>query len=268
MSSWIIAKHRQTKKKPSVTKYHDTASSPDVFSMYMSFVGAYVYSQKMGETCNVWDTNGLLKSTLKVNPQVKYLKETPEEAVVLSNKDYKDFVSQMKFKEIQKVAGSLIVYDQTLNQTVVRFLEKAGVRAMFDIAIHLEKDPSGPNLGQLKKYAASIKAYQAKAKKDTLAIYVMSDNYSTVTHFQTYCDPSWKITALCKTPSKDSDSAFIQAMAEVQIMTAVPALVLDFERPVDRFIHLMQRNPRLNYFVEINNAEWHLLDVVPVNSVV
>ena len=139
---------------------------------------------------------------------------------------------------------------------------------MFDIAIHLEKDPSGPNLGQLKKYAASIKAYQAKAKKDTLAIYVMSDNYSTVTHFQTYCDPSWKITALCKTPSKDSDSAFIQAMAEVQIMTAVPALVLDFERPVDRFIHLMQRNPRLNYFVEINNAEWHLLDVVPVNSVV
>ena len=170
-------------------------------------------------------------------------------------------------KEIQKVAGSLIVYDQTLNQTVVRFLEKAGVRAMFDIALHLEKDPSGPNLGELKKYAASIKAFQAKAKKDTLAVYIMSDNYSTITHFQTYCDPSWKITALCKTPSKDSDSAFIQAMAEVQIMTAVPALILDFERPVDRFIHLMQRNPRLNYFVEMNDAEWHLLDVVPVNSV-
>ena len=267
MSSWIIAKHRQTKKKPSVTKYHDTASSPDVFSMYMSFVGAYVYSQKMGETCSVLDNNGLLKNTLKTNPQVKYLKETPDEAVLLNNKDYIEFVSQMKFKEIQKVAGSLIVYDQTLNQTVVRFLEKAGVRAIFDIAIHLEKDPAGPNLTQLKKYAASIKAYQAKAKKDTLTVYIMSDNYSIVTHFQTYCDPSWKITALCKTPSKDADSAFIQAMAEVQIMTAVPALILDFERPVDRFIHLMQRNPRLNYFVEMNDAEWHLLDAVPVNSV-
>lgn len=259
MSSWIIAKHRQTKKKPSVTKYHDTASSPDVFSMYMSFIGSYVYSQKMGESCNVWDDNGLLKSTLKVNPQVKFLKDKPEEATVLGDKDYTGFVSQMKFKEIQKIAGSIISYDQTLNQSVIRFLDKAGVRAMFDIGIQLVRDPAGPNLAQLKKYAASIKAYQAKAKKDTLAVYIMSDSYAAVSHFQTYCDPSWKITALCKNPPKDSDSAFIQAMAEVQIMTAVPALVLDFDRPVDRFIYLMQRNQRLDYFVEMNGKDWTLL---------
>jgi len=259
MSSWIIAKSRPTKKKSSVTKYHDTASSPDVFSMYMSFIGSYIYSQKMGESCNVWDDNGLLKSTLKVNPQVKYLKDKPEEATVLGNKDYTGFVSQMKFKEIQKIAGSVISYDQTLNQSVIRFLDKAGVRAMFDIGIHLERDPAGPNLGQLKKYAASIKAYQTKAKKDTLAVYIMSDSYAAVSHFQTYCDTSWKITALCKNPAKDSDSAFIQAMAEVQIMTAVPALVLDFDRPVDRFIYLMQRNQRLDYFVEMNGKDWSLL---------
>lgn len=259
MSSWIIAKSRPTKKKPSVTKYHDTASSPDVFSMYMSFVGSYIYSQKMGESCNIWDETGVLKSSLKVNPQVKYLTEKPELADVLGNKDYTGFVSQMKFKEIQKIAGSVISYDQTLNQAVIRFLDKAGVRVMFDIGLHLERDPAGPNLAELKKYAASIRAYQAKAKKDTLAVYIMSDNYSAVSHFQTYCDASWKITALCKNPPKDSDSAFIQAMAEVQIMTAVPALILDFERPVDRFIYLMQRNPRLNSFVEMKDKEWTLL---------
>lgn len=259
MSSWIIAKSRPTKKKPSVTKYHDTASSPDVFSMYMSFVGSYIYSQKMGESCNIWDETGVLKSSLKVNPQVKYLNEKPEEAAVLGNKDYTGFVSQMKFKEVQKIAGSIISYDQALNQAVIRFLDKAGVRAMFDIALHLERDPAGPNLAQLKKYAASIKAYQAKAKKDTLAVYIMSDNYAAISHFQTYCDPSWKITALCKNPPKDSDSAFVLAMAEVQIMTAVPALILDFERPVDRFIYMMQRNARLNYFVEMGDKEWNLL---------
>jgi hypothetical protein len=48
-------------------------------------------------------------------------------------------------------------------------------------------------------------------------------------------------------------------MAEVQIMTAVPALILDFERPVDRFIYLMQRNARLTYFVEMADKEWTLL---------
>jgi hypothetical protein len=259
MSSWIIAKSRQTKKKPSVTKYHDTASSPDVFEMYMSFIGSYIYSQKMGETCNVWDDNGLLKSTLKANPQVKYLQEKPTEATVLVNKDYVGFTSQIKFKEIQKLAGTIISYEQALNQTVVRVVEKAGIRAMFDIGIHLERDPAGPNLAELKKYAASIKAYQTKAKKDTLSVYIMSDNYSTVSHFQTYCDPSWKITALCKTPPKDTNDAFVQAMAEVQIMTAVPALILDFERTVDRFIYLMQRNQRLNYFVEMGDKEWALL---------
>jgi hypothetical protein len=259
MSSWIIAKSRPTKKKLSVTKYHNTASSPDVFSMYLSFIGSYIYSQKMGETCNVWDDNGLLKTTLKINPQVKYLQEKPEEATVLGDKDYSGFVTQMKFKEIQKIAGSIISYDQTLNQTVIRLLDKAGIRSAFDIGLHLERDPAGPNLAELKKYAASIKAYQAKAKKDTLAVYIMSDNYSTVSHFQAYCDPSWKITALCKTPPKDTDDLFVQAMAEVQIMTAVPSLILNFERPVDRFIYLMQRTPRLNYFVEMKDKEWSLL---------
>lgn len=213
----------------------------------------------MGETCNIWDDNGLLKSTLKINPQVKYLNEKPEEATVLRDADYSGFTSQMKFKDIQKVAGSLISYDQTLNQAVIRLLEKVGIRSAFDIGLHLERDPAGPNLTELKKYAASIKSYQAKAKKDTLAVYIMSDNYSTVSHFQTYCDPSWKITALCKTPPKDTDDLFVQAMAEVQIMTAVPALILNFERTVDRFIYLMQRSPRLNFFVEMKDKEWSLL---------
>jgi len=207
----------------------------------------------------VWDAGGVLKNTLKVNPQVKYLKEKPDEAIVLTVDNYKSFVSEMKFKDVQKFAGSLMVYDMTLNQTVVRFLEKSGIRSAFDIGIQLVRDPEGPNLGLLKRYVALMKTYQTKAKKDTLNIYVMADNYTTVSQFQTYCDPSWKITSLSKTPAKDSDSMFIQTMGEVQIMTAVPALILDFQRPIDRFIYLMQRNTKLTYFVELNDAEWNLL---------
>jgi hypothetical protein len=258
MSSWIVAKSRPTKKKPSVTKYHDTSSATDVFSMYMELVGSYIYSQKMGEMCNVLDEGGLIKSTLKVNPQVKLLKEKPE-ADVLTTNDYNAFVSKMSFKDIQKIASSVIVYDASLNQTVIRSLEKAGIRAAFDIGIHLTKNPAGPDLGLFKRYSALIKAFQVKAKKDTLAIYVMSDSYSEVSHFHTYCEPSWKITSLSKTPAKDSDSAFIQKMADMQIMTAVPNLILDFERSEDRFIYLMQRNVKLSYFVELNDEQWKLL---------
>jgi hypothetical protein len=258
MSSWIIAKNRQTKKNVGIKKYHDTSSTSDVFTMYLELIASYIYSQKMGEQCNIWDPSGLVKNTLRSNPQLKVLKEKPEtEALTLSQ--YNSFVSPLTFKEVQRVASSLISYDQTLNQTVVKFLEKSNIKAMFDIGIHLLKDPAGPDLSLMKQYINLIKTFQQKAKKETLNIYVMSDNYSVVQHFQSYCDPSWKVISMSKTPLRVTDDAFIQAMAEVQIMTALPALILDFDRPVDKFIYLMQRNVKMQYFTEINNEEWKLL---------
>ena len=275
MSSWIIAKSRQQKKKAEITKYHDTSRTQirivkneqgdvttfegpqDTFVMYTEFIAAYAYSQKMGELCNIWDASGLIKNTLKQNPQVKLLKEKPE-ADPLTLTNYQALVSPISFKDIQKMAANLIVYDPLLNQTVVKFLEKSGIKGMFDIGIHLIKDPAGPNLVMLKKYAALLKAYQAKAKLATLNLYIMADSYAAVQHFQSYCDSTWKITSMSKTPLKTTDDPFIQAMAEVQIMTAVPALILDFDRPVDRFIYLMQRNPRMAYFTEFNGKDWKL----------
>lgn len=258
MSSWIIAKNRQQKAKVVITKYHDTSSSEDVFCKYLELLASYVYSQKMGETCNVWDPSGLVKNTLKANPQVKLLKEKPE-VNALGLTEYKSIVSSIPFKDIQKMASNLISYDQGLNQTIVRFLEKSGIRSIFDIGIQLLKDPAGPDLALMKQYVSLIKAYQVKTKKENLSIYVMSDNYSVVQHFQTYCEPSWKITSLSKNPVKVTDDVFIKEMAEVQIMTALPGLILDFDRPVDRFIYLMQRNPKLTYFTELNGEVWKLL---------
>ena len=259
MSSWIIAKNRPVKAKPSVTKYHDTSSSPDVFSMFLNYIGAYVYSQKMGETCNVWDHDGTLKNTLRVNPQVKLLKEKPE-SDPLNLTEYKTIVSPMKFKDVQKLASALMVYDNDLNQSVVQHLKKAGVNGLFDLAIHIMKDPAGPDIALMKKYVSLIRAYQVKTKKDTLNVFVMSDNYTTVTQFQTYCDSTWKITSLSKNPVKNNSEEVIKAFAEIQVMTAVPALILDFQRPVDRFIYLMQRNTKLDYFTELNSREWFLLE--------
>ena len=247
------------KAKPSVTKYHDTSSSPDVFSMFLNYIGAYVYSQKMGESCNVWDADGTLKNTLRVNPQVKLLKEKPE-ADPLTLTEYKNIVSPMKLKDIQKLASALILYDNDLNQSVVQHLKKAGVNGLFDLAIHIMKDPAGPDIALMKKYVSLIRAYQVKTKKDTLNVFVMSDNYTTVTQFQTYCDSTWKITSLSKNPVKNNSEEVIKAFAEIQVMTAVPALILDFQRPVDRFIYLMQRNTKLDYFTELNSREWFLLE--------
>jgi hypothetical protein len=254
MSSWIIAKNRQRKKVTVITKYHDTSLSRDVFSMYLDYISAYIYSEKLGETCNVWDSAGLIKDSLKLTPQVKLLREKPD-VDALSLDEYKTMTSKLTFKEIQKIAGNLIIYDESLNRSVVKALDKIGIKTIFDIGIQLI---TGADVVLLNRFSALIKAFQVKSKKEKLNIYVMADSYDTVINFQKICDPSWKITSLSKNPPRDSTENFIQVLAEVQIMTALPALILDFNRPVDRFIYLMQRNAKMDYFVEISSKEWKL----------
>ena len=254
MSSWIIAKNKQRKKVTVITKYHDTSLSGDVFSMYLDYINAYIYSQKLGETCNVWDPNGLIKESLKLTPQVRLLREKPD-VDPLSQDEYNTLTSKLTFKDIQKIAASLIVYDEALNRSVVKALDKVGIRTIFDIGIQLVTKADET---LLKRFAALVKAFQVKSKKDKLNVYVMADSYDSVMEFQKLCDPSWKLTSLSKNPPRDSTENFIQILAEVQIMTALPALILDFNRPVDRFIYLFQRNPKLEYFVELTSKEWSL----------
>jgi len=254
MSSWIIAKNRQRKKVTVITKYHDTSLSGDVFSMYLDYISAYIYTQKLGETCNIWDSNGLIKESLKLTPQVKLLKEKPE-IDALSLDEYKTMTDKLTFKEVQKIASSLIIYDESLNRSVIKALDKIGIKTVFDIGIQLI---TGADLVLLKRFTALVKAFQVKSKKEKLNIYVMADSYDSVIEFQKLCDPSWKLTSLSKNPPRDSTENFIQVLAEVQIMTVLPALILDFNRPVDRFIYLMQRNAKIDYFVEMSSKEWTL----------
>jgi hypothetical protein len=199
---------------------------------------------------------------VRSNPQIKLLKEKPETdtSKQLAVSDYRPLVSDIKVKDAQKMASNVLVYTDSLNIAVIRNLDKAGIKSIFDIGIHLLKEVAGPNIILLKQYVTAIKAYQTKLKKATLNVYIMADNYSVVTQFQAYCDPSWKITSLSKTPPKDGDGDLINSMSEIQIMSVLPALILDFNRPSDRYIYLMHRNHRdLSYFNEINGKEWSLL---------
>jgi hypothetical protein len=260
MSSWIVGRTVPAKKKVIITNYYDATASSDTISLYLEYLSAYIYSQKMGEVCNIWDPNAILKNTLRQHPQVKFLKEKSEEASATPVSVFSSLVSKMKMKDLQKIATDLLVYDTDFNRTVVNLIQRAGIKTVFDIGIHLVKDISGPNLPAFKMYSELLKEYQKKTKKEILSIYIMADSYSVVTQFQSYCDPSWKIMSLCKIPVIDAETQFVQTMADIQIMTAIPALALDFSRPADRFIYLMQRTKGgLTYFKEVKNVEWNLI---------
>lgn len=260
MSSWIIKRNVAPRKKKVVLNYYDASKSTDMITVYLEYLSAFIYSQKMGEPCAVWDPSNILENTLRQPIQVKFLKEVSEEANALSIDTFKPIIAPLKFKEIQKIAADTLFYDQAFNRAVVGVIQKAGIKDIFDFGFHLVKDISGPNLTAFKIYSELLKEYQKKTKKPSLLVYIMADNYSLITQFQTYCDPSWKIVSLSKIVPVSADDAFIQLMADIQIMTALPALALDFSRSVDRYIYLMQRyRGGLLYFKEVKDKEWNLI---------
>lgn len=260
MSSWIIAKNLPKKKKVVITNYHDATNVADVPKLYMEYLASYIYNTKMGEQFNVLDSTGILRNTLRVAPHVRLLKEPVEDASANTVGTYAPIISKLKFKDVQKFAADVLFYESDFNRSVVRVIERVGIKTVFDIGIHLVKDITGPNLPAFKLYSEQLKEYQKKSKKASLSIYMMSDSYSVVTQFQAYCDPSWKIISLSKTQPVTPDEQIIQTMADIQIMSALPSLVLDFTRSTDRFIYMMQRNKNgLEYFAEVKGREWSLL---------
>ena len=256
MSSWIIAKSISQKKAVNVlTQYHDTTMSPTIPDIYLNFLAAYIYNTKMGEPCNVWDPTGILASSLKYNPQVKQLKEKPDiSATMLST--YTSLLASMKFKDIQKNATSVIDYSPNFNRSITQLLEKAAIRQPFDIGLHIVSDSSGESMST---YIDIVKAYQLKTKKTTLSIYLMVDSYDTVKVFQQHGLPSWKVTSTSRNMAKDGSESesIVRMMADAQVLSAVPALVLDFKQPVDRFIYVM--NSGLVFFKEVKDLAWRLI---------
>jgi len=255
MSSWARAKVIPTKKPVTVSAYHDTSDSPDIPSIYLDFTQAYIFSQKMGENCFVWDPSGILNSTLKYNPQVRILKEKPQISPT-SKQTYKSLTDSMKIADVQKFARNVFEYDPGFNQSIMQILQKASIKSAFDISLRIVPDVSGTNL---QSYVDIVRAYQVKTKKVRLSIYLMAPSYDVVTAFKTLGDTSWTITSLSKSPPKDAAEAFLYIMAEVQILSVAPALILNFDYSVDRFIYMMHREfKNLEFFREINNNSWSL----------
>jgi hypothetical protein len=256
MSSWARAKVIPTTKKPvTVSVYHDTSSSPDIPSIYLDFTQAYIFSQKMGENCFVWDPSGILDSTLKYNPQIRFLKEKPE-VNPISKQTYKNITESMKIADVQKFARNIFEYDPGFNQSVIQILQKASIKTAFDISLRIVPDASGTNL---QSYVDIVKAYQVKSKKARLSIYVMAPSYDVVTAFKTLGDTSWTITSLSKSSPKDAAEAFLYIMAEAQILSVASALILNFDYSIDRFIYMLHRDLKnIEFFREINNNIWSI----------
>ena len=89
----------------------------------------------------------------------------------------------------------------------------------------------------------------------------MTANIDHVKMFGRLGDPTWKVNAMSKIPSSDPQILLMQELAEIKILTAQPALILDYNDSTDRFIILMHRGgPTGPEFLKLmSSQEWYLV---------
>jgi hypothetical protein len=257
MSSWNRAVRTFAKPKVSLPFYYDLTTTSSITDTFLNLLGAFVYSQRQNERCVVYDPNNLIAQSLRYNPQLKLMSEIPENTGRLSLETCVNVVSNVKFTDVQKAAVTLFQYLPDFNRSILQVLEQASIKTAFDLGVHIIPDATKENIAF---YVNTIKDYQKKTKKANLSIYVMADSYKQVTDFQLVCDPSWKLTSLSKFPVKDMSSQAFRELAEIQIFAVLPAAILNFDYPVDRFIYIMQRNVKgYDYFKEESGKTWSLV---------
>ena len=245
--------------------YYDVSNTKDIANTYLELLGAYIYSRKLNDVCNVYDPNGFIAASIRSTPQLKLIKEMPEDTNTLSLQSIVQMTQTLPFSEIQKFASSLFEYTPEFNRGILQLLDRASIRSAFDIAIHLVTNTSQ----SYSYYLDILSEYQKKSKKTKLNVYVMSTNYQTVIDFQKVCDPSWKLTSLSKFNVSDISSLVFHQLAEVQIFAVVQAAALDFSNSLDRFIYMMQRNPKgYAFFKELSNTKWSIQDPIPLKPIV
>ena len=262
MSSWIRGAKTYAKRTITVPFYYDITQSNNIASTFLELLGAFIYSRKQNENCTIYDPNGLINDALRYNPGIKMIKEVPENTTQISLASLINTSKTMKFSEIQQHASSIFQYMPAFNTSILQVIQRASIRSAFDIALHITANESG-NV-DLGYYVNVVRDYQKRIKKANLSIYVMADSFQLVTQFQRAGDNGWNVISLSKFPITNRSDLLFQELAEVQIFAVVPAAVLDFSHSIDRFIFLMQRNPKgYPYFREVKNREWAIDYIVP-----
>jgi len=261
MSSWIGSTRTFAKKKTlENVEYFLVSPSPrSITTTLLDAFTAFVYSTRMGNRTYYVDQSNLLPSLFENNVQCSYLKDFPESGSQLeSSSMFRSLAIKPKFSDIQKLAAGFFLYEESMNRMLTQTVEKAGIRSLFDIGVHLHCDLSGT---EIANYVKEVRTYQAKTKKKNVNIYVMATNIDHVKMFGRMGDASWKVNAMSKIPSSDPQILLMQELAEIKILTAQPALILDYNDSTDRFITLMHRGgPTGPEFLKLmSDQEWYLV---------
>ena len=240
-----------------IPQYYNPQFRSDYFIDILGLLGGYIHTQRLGERFYVHDRLNLFSQMFRKNPQIQYLKNEPENTPALGPPAFQGTVTSLKFADIQKQAGAVYVYADDFNQSIINILQRNNIKSLFDLGVHIVPDASG----NFTAYLDAIRVYQQKYKKQNLNLFIACSNFVVARSFERAADPSWRITHVHKQPPQNADEIFLRQMAEAQVLSTQPGLILSYQFPFDRYVYLMHRNPRgLEYLRVLGFIQhWYLV---------
>jgi len=259
MTSWLNQRTFPMKKKDFVISSFYEPSSPLYAEDTLQFLYSYVYTQRNAIPFYIYDTNKHFQAYLKINPVLHYLKETPTSGTNLG-KDPDALASTLKvlsLTNLRRTIGSVYQFTGMANARIEANLSNVGLfKQSFDAGIVLDISGSVPLIIQ------SLKSLQKRTGKQTLKVFLATDNFDLLKEFAVTGDKSWAYVSLNRTdPPKDKEAALLKTLSELRILQGVPYLVGSFTSPLVKLVYLTSSMIQMESQVFIIvGSTWKLLD--------
>ena len=255
MSSWNPTSKLYAKTTQIPDLFHDITKSPNIYTLLLELLGAYIYSNSQNLSCIVYDPNGTLKKIIIFNPILKFVTTRPDNTNEITGSDILCAINSIKPQQVKAYAEALFRYTQGLTFFISQILQKASIRlGATDISLHIY------HVSQINKYVHEIRDYQKKTEAKKISVYLMAETADNITQFKRAADPSWTVLNINKLDINDDSELFITNLAEVEILATSKAVILDYTNPIDRLVFIKRRNKMDESFVkEVDNKPWFLV---------
>jgi hypothetical protein len=268
MTSWIQAPPR---KKVVEKSYFFQTNDSGFCSNFNQFLYAYVYTQSLSRTLEVYDMANavsinfpLINNTFGDISGVVYKDSMSANATNLRRDNFtlRSYLERMEnasktsAESLRAVAQRIFQWNPSLITTIQEILSSANLPGEFDLGVHIrvgDKITTGEAKPiALDNYIRAVKSFQASSKKDTLAIFLMSDSLNVISEFKKKSDSSWKIYTLPPalpnpdghvqnqfniSPSRVRLAAYNTFMAELLVMQSISNIVCTLSSNVGRFLY-------------------------------
>ena len=263
MTSWL--KHTIVKAVEKKNMYMFETTDAGFCSQFNNYLYSALYADKEGIPLYVHDTVNalsihypLIKDTFIAPPEISFTDGPIFSATSLKKRvrQINEFISAVDTENLKLDSKSLLQWNPSLLTKLQPILDGANLPSDFDVGVHIragDKITSGEMKSiPIEQYLRAVQAYQTKAKKKSLDIFIMSDSSQKLDEFIKKKDPSWKVYSLGSPPSiaghvqrdfnaslsRSRMNAYLYFVAELFLIQKVHHIVCTFSSNVGRFLFL------------------------------